>query len=113
MIGYSRITKPAPTVAFSTMVHRLLICAAALPLLTPFAAAQTPDDKARQIEFFEKKVRPVLAENCYSCHGPKKQSVDIRLDRRDTAMLGNDDGPIIIPGQPEKSRLVKALRHDG
>src|ERR1043166_4159731 len=95
------------------MMHRCFsIALAVLFVLTPFTRAQPADDKARLLDFFEKKIRPVLADNCYTCHGPKKQSVDIRLDRRDTAMAGNDDGPIIVPGHPEKSRLGKAIQHD-
>ena len=94
------------------MTYRLLISVPALMLgVAPFTAAQQAGDKSRQLEFFEKKIRPVLADNCYRCHGPKKQSVDIRLDGKDTAMQGNDDGPIIVPGHPDKSRLLTALRY--
>src|SRR5438552_1169001 len=83
-------------------------------LLTAPALAADPIPKPtpEQVEFFEKKVRPVLADNCYSCHGPKKQSAGIRFDTVAGLKAGADDGPIIVPGDA-KSRLVKAVTRQG
>jgi cytochrome c553 len=64
-------------------------------------------------EYFETQIRPVLAANCFECHGPKKQESDVRLDSREGMMIGNSDGPVIVPGDAEKSRLVKAVRRKG
>lgn len=64
-------------------------------------------------EFFEKRVRPVLANECWSCHGPDTQHGGLRLDSRQAAMRGGGRGPAIVPGDPEASLLVRALRHDG
>ena len=64
-------------------------------------------------DFFEAKIRPILAANCYKCHGEKKQESDLRLDSRDAAMKGGSDGPVIVPGQPEKSLLIQAVRRQG
>jgi hypothetical protein len=64
-------------------------------------------------DFFEAKVRPLLAANCYQCHGDKKQESDLRLDLRAAAMKGGADGPVIVPGQPDKSLLVQAVRYQG
>ncbi len=64
-------------------------------------------------DLFEAQIRPVLAANCFECHGPKKQESDLRLDSRDAMLNGNSDGPVIVPGDPEKSRLVKAIRRQG
>lgn len=64
-------------------------------------------------EFFESKVRPVLAEHCFSCHGPQKQRGDVRLDAREHLFKPRDEGPIVVPGQPEKSALVRAIRQTG
>src|SRR5437773_10833113 len=66
-----------------------------------------------QVEFFEKKVRPVLAEMCYSCHGEKKQSAGLRLDSAAAAKAGADDGPVIAPGTPGKSRLIASVKREG
>jgi mono/diheme cytochrome c family protein len=63
-------------------------------------------------QFFETKVRPVLAENCFSCHGEKKQRGGLRLDSRAAILEGGDRGPALVPGQPEKSVLVKAVGHE-
>ncbi|MFO0968067.1 MAG: PSD1 and planctomycete cytochrome C domain-containing protein [Gemmataceae bacterium] len=91
------------------MTHRLLtlvfLSACALP-----AAAQ---DKADWGHFFETKIRPVLAEHCFSCHGPEKQRDDLRFDHKADFFKGNDDGPIVVPGHPEKSRLIQAILYKG
>ena len=66
-----------------------------------------------KVAFFEKKVRPVLAEHCYKCHGAEAEKVKggLRMDSRDAFTKGGDSGPVIIPGKPEKSLLIKAVRH--
>ncbi|MGH9847229.1 MAG: PSD1 and planctomycete cytochrome C domain-containing protein, partial [Blastocatellia bacterium] len=64
-----------------------------------------------QTEFFEKHVRPVLAENCYSCHGEKMQMSGLRLDSRAALLKGGDRGPAITPGDPEASLLIRAIRY--
>ena len=61
------------------------------------------------VEFFESKVRPVLVENCYSCHGPKKQMGGLRLDNAESIRKGGDEGPVLVPGDPAKSRMVAAI----
>src|SRR5262249_39789008 len=74
-------------------------------------AADRPSPSA--IEHFEKHVRPVLAERCYSCHGPKLQRGGLRLDSRDALLKGGDTGPALVPGKPEASLLLKAVRREG
>ncbi len=71
--------------------------------------APTPE----QAEFFEKRVRPVLAEHCLSCHGAKKQMSGLRLDSREALLRGGDNGPVVEPGRPDRSPLVRAVRHEG
>ncbi len=61
--------------------------------------------------FFEAKIRPVLTEQCFKCHGPKKVSGGLRLDARTSLMRGGEGGAVVVAGQPEKSRLIQALRH--
>ncbi len=65
------------------------------------------------VEFFEKNVRPVLAEKCWSCHGQKKQQGGLRLDSRAAVLKGSDSGPVVLAGQPDKSLLVRAVRREG
>ncbi len=83
-------------------------------LLVPFlnsarAAAQAPG--AEKGAFFENQIRPLLAEHCVKCHGPKKAESGLRVDLRSHLLKGGDSGPGIVPGSPEKSLIVKALRH--
>ena len=64
------------------------------------------------MEFFEKSVRPVLAEHCYKCHGAEKQKGDLRLDSREAVLKGTDGGPVVVIGDPAKSSLIKSIRHE-
>ncbi|MGA0134110.1 MAG: PSD1 and planctomycete cytochrome C domain-containing protein, partial [Opitutales bacterium] len=66
-----------------------------------------------QLEFFEREIRPVLADNCFECHGPKKQKSGLRLDSRELVLKGGEIGPVVVPGKPEQSRLIIAVRHAG
>src|SRR5687768_8702074 len=92
------------------MLHPILKSTLAVILVTPLAArAITPQEE----EFFEKRVRPVLAEQCYECHGPEKQKADLRVDSRAALLKGSDQGPAIVPGKPEESALIKSIRHEG
>ncbi|MFN3650551.1 MAG: PSD1 and planctomycete cytochrome C domain-containing protein [Armatimonadota bacterium] len=81
------------------------------------AAPAAPADPAvspEAAEFFEKKIRPVLAEQCYSCHGAKLQQAGLRLDSRAALLRGTDAGhPSLVPGEPDKSPLIQVLRFDG
>ena len=76
-------------------------------------AAATPEG----LEFFEKKIRPVLVDACYKCHGPEaadagKLKGGLRLDSRDALLRGGESGkPSVVPGNAEGSLLVRALRH--
>lgn len=74
-----------------------------------------PVYSAEQIEFFEKRIRPVLAEHCDSCHssGAKQVRGGLLLDSREAARKGGDTGPAVVPGKPELSLLLQAIRHDG
>jgi len=60
-------------------------------------------------EFFETKIRPVLANNCYSCHTTSKMG-DLRVDSREALLKGGKSGPAIVPGDPDKSLLITAIR---
>jgi hypothetical protein len=65
------------------------------------------------LEQFEKHVRPVLIDKCITCHGAKKQRGGLRLDSRKAILDGGASGPAMVPGQPDKSLLLKAIRRDG
>jgi len=65
---------------------------------------------ARADDHFEKHVRPLLAEHCVGCHGPEKQKGGLRLDSKAGWQTGGDAGPAIVPGNPDASLLLKAVR---
>jgi len=66
------------------------------------------------VEYFEKNVRPVLADNCYRCHSNSATKVrgDLYLDSVSTILKGGQDGPVIIPGDPDHSPLISAIRRE-
>ena len=88
-----------PRRTFLPMVFTLAACAA------PFASAQQAQEKT---EFFEARIRPVLAANCYACHTDNKLG-GLRVDSRVALLAGGKSGPAIVPGRPEESLLLKAV----
>jgi hypothetical protein len=77
------------------------------------AADPVPKPTSEQIEFFEKKVRPLLADNCYSCHGAKKQNGGLRLDTAAGLKAGADSGKVVIAGNPATSKMIQAVKREG
>ena len=85
-------------------------CAAlAVALPAAVVAAELPDPEA--IRFFESKIRPVLAENCYECHGGKKQKGGLRLDNLGYMLEGGESGAALVPGDAVKSHLFRAVSY--
>src|SRR5690242_15635864 len=72
------------------------------------ATAVPADDGA---EFFESRVRPVLTEHCVKCHGPTAKKGGLRLDSRAALLAGGEGGAVVKAGDPNASRLVRAVRH--
>ena len=85
----------------------------AMALVLPGARAITAEPTAAQVEFFETKVRPILADHCYSCHGPKKQSGGLRLDSAADLKAGIDGKPVVVAGDIQKSKLIQAVSRKG
>ncbi len=79
-------------------------------LLLAMAVPAPAEPTAEQARFFETSVRPVLVEHCIKCHGVDKQWANFRLDTREALLKGGDSGEVIVPGQPDKSRLIEAVR---
>lgn len=79
------------------------------PEAARFAKAPTED----QLEFFEKRIRPVLATHCYECHSADASEISggLLLDSRAGIIKGGDNGPIIAPGDPAASLLIQAVKH--
>src|SRR4051794_25182297 len=89
----------------------VLFCAAVAAPVSAFAAEMERVSDAAGIEFFEKKIRPVLAEHCYKCHSGEKIKGGLQIDQRDAIRKGGEHGPAIVPGDPEKSLLLKAISY--
>jgi hypothetical protein len=84
------------------------------PLAANAQTASGPKPVSKEAtEFFESQIRPVLAENCFSCHGPQKEKAGMRLDSRAALMKGSENGPVVDLGQPEKSKLIQAINYSG
>ncbi len=71
-------------------------------------------DEAKNIEFFESRIRPVLVEHCYSCHSADAKDVKggLLLDSRQGVILGGDSGPALVPGDSRSSLILDAMRHE-
>ena len=97
----------------------LVFVLAALSIAQAEEPAETPAVPAAAAvgssgaEYFEIHVRPLIATRCQKCHGADKQEMGLRLDRRETFFRGGDDGPVVVPGNPDKSLLIQAVRHSG
>jgi len=85
---------------------------AALPLcLSLFTGSVLSAAEDREaMAFFENEIRPLLAENCYSCHGADKQKGGLRLDAMAHILQGGDTGPSLIAGKPEDSLIIEAVQ---
>jgi hypothetical protein len=89
-----------------------IMMASLLVYSTP-ARAEEKEPTAEQTEFFEKKIRPVLVEKCYSCHSHQAKKVKGKyyLDSREGIRKGGESGDAaIVPGDPEKSALIKMIK---
>lgn len=95
----------------------LLFClSSALPWTTAsmlVAAPPVGDSHVEVSEFFERHVRPLLLSHCIDCHGPETQEAGLRLDSRQALLAGGDLGPAIVPGKPDQSLLIRAVRQTG
>ncbi len=79
-------------------------------LLTHPAAATDQSFTSDELEFFERRVRPVLIEHCATCHGAKKQESGLRLDSRAAILKGGDSGPAARSKSPQTSLMIEAVR---
>ena len=88
---------------FSKLISLLLLSA------STSSASNIPAD---QLEFFENKIRPVLAESCYECHNSvDKKKGKLALDWKDPLLAGGAEGLAVIPGNPKDSLLIKSIKH--
>jgi mono/diheme cytochrome c family protein len=91
----------------------VLVSISILFLVLALAARASESAEGAGLEFFEKKIRPLLAEHCYQCHSRQSEKLKggLFVDSREGLLQGGDTGPAIVPGAPEKSLLIKAVRY--
>jgi hypothetical protein len=98
------------------MSHRTIIFLVAAVFASQPASAQQPakNASAEQIEFFEKRIRPLFVHHCYECHSQsaKKLQGKLLLDSRAGLLKGGRSGAAIVPGKPQESLLIQAVRHE-
>ncbi|OYW19122.1 MAG: hypothetical protein B7Z55_09450, partial [Planctomycetales bacterium 12-60-4] len=66
----------------------------------------------QQVDLFELHVRPVLVTHCIKCHGDAKQEGALRLTQLEELLRGGESGPVIVPGKPDESLMLEALRYE-
>ena len=89
------------------------LVSAGITLAAGEAPKPVPAPNAEALELFEKEIRPLLVAECESCHGPKLQQGGLRFSGREAILKGGEKGPSVVPGHPEKSLLIQAVRHQG
>ena len=92
-----------------TAMRTRVITVATLGLVSLGMAQDKPLTRA-QVDFFEAKIRPVLATHCFECHGNKDKG-GLKLNSREAALKGGDSGAVIVLGKPKQSLLIKAVEH--
>lgn len=91
-----------------------MACSEILGALAFGQTALTPEQlQPEQLQLVESKVRPFFLEHCCRCHGPDEQKGNLRLDNLSHMLVGGDSGPAIIPGDPQNSLILQALRYEG
>jgi mono/diheme cytochrome c family protein len=110
MVGF--IYQPADDRKARTMLQRAALVLALMLIseLMPTASGRTVGDDGDSI--FQRVVRPVLEGTCAKCHGTEKTSGGLRLDTRRSLLAGGDSGPAIVPGDPDNSLIIQAIRHE-
>lgn len=97
----------------SLLLIVLLAATAVLCAVPPAVRAQATQPDAAAVEFFEKRIRPILVEHCHKCHAATASKIKggLLMDSRADLLKGGDTGPVIEPGYPDKSRLIEAIRY--
>ena len=96
------------------LIHTFGIVAFLLIQLPGLAATRREKEPSKsELEFFERKIRPIFTEHCHSCHSrsAEKLKSGLYLDSRDGLMKGGENGVIVVPGNADSSRLIMAVRH--
>ena len=110
--GCAEPTNRRPTRASAWYMTLVSTLSFALISGLSFTASTAKEPAAKQIRFFESEIRPLLAANCFKCHGAAKQKGRLRLDSREALLVGGESGPAVAPGAPDESLLVDAINYE-
>jgi len=111
-----------PTSRFlMSMLKHLFLAAIGLVWISSAAtlaeetSSTQPQFTEAQLDFFEKKVRPILVTRCYECHGPESEPAEgnLVLGSHSELLQGGDSGPAVEPGKVDESLLIDSIRYDG
>lgn len=105
---------PGPTLPNISIAMRCLILFSLSSLFGTFVCAAEKTIDRRGVEFFEKRIRPVLTERCYQCHSAKSDEVggNLLLDTREGARKGGEMGPAVVPTNLKESLLIEAIEYN-
>jgi len=112
LIAWGKTLQKAPSMRNTSLLYFLL---STFVIGGGYASAAEPDRKG--LDFFEAKIRPMLVTHCYECHSAgasakKKLKGGLLLDTREGCRVGGESGPAVVPGKPDESLLISALKHD-
>src|SRR4051794_34110136 len=95
------------------MRPHFVLALTALGFSAPLPSVSAADDPSAPVDF-ARDVRPILAKNCFACHGPDDghRARNLRLDRRDEALKARRKGTPVVPGQPDMSLVIARVSAD-
>jgi len=99
---------PPPTAAVDTKPAKVELVTASV---VPMDVSKSPAALSAQEQYFEEKVRPLLISKCYACHGDMSKG-GLSLNSRADVLAGGVDGPVVVPGHPESSKLITAVHYE-
>jgi len=96
------------------IVRGATVLIAAIAVSGLASSVSAAEFSAKDIAFFETKIRPVLVEHCYSCHSSEAEDLQagLLLDSREGVLRGGDSGSAVVPGKPVESLLIEALKYE-
>src|SRR5882757_9178023 len=91
--------------------HRIFAILGATALLTTGNASAAPEINLPKVVQFNRDIRPILADNCYACHGPDKdkRKAKLRLDTKEGLFTAGKDAAPIVPGKPDASEIYRRI----
>lgn len=88
----------------------IVLCSLAVSIGSTCVDAASPTPES--LNFFENNIRPLLLKRCIKCHGTKKAESGLQVNSLGALLIGGDSGPALLPGKPDESLLITAIRHE-